>query len=98
MIITEEINSPISIDDTGLEIWVDFAKPDLEEGRGDYRYNVYFQNVINGEVIDTKAQRVLFQPVTNDNAQVNYRSLEARFTADKQFLRPYLVDEKFDWI
>lgn len=99
MIITDNIDSPISISDEGLQIYIDFDKPDVEKGRGNYRYPIYFQNVVNGEVLDTKAARVIFQPISvNNDDKFNFTSLEALFRANNQFLRNYLVDTPFDWI
>ena len=99
MIITQNINNSISIDDAGLQIFVDFDKPDVKKGRGDYRYNVYFQNVVDGAVLDTRQQRILIQPISiNNDDKFNFASLEALFKANNQFLRNYLVDTKFEWI
>lgn len=99
MIIRENINSPISIDDNGLEIYIDFNKPDAEKGRGDLRYSAYFQNKVEGQVLDTKNQRILIQPFQLAEGQkFDFDDLKNFFLSQNDYLLPYLVDTKFDWV
>ena len=90
MIITENINSQLTMPLLGLDWEIDFTKPFIEVGKGKFSYEVMFFNVIEEQTIN-KNHRILQVPFTLENEDVKFSlsDLKAMFYA----VHPYLFKE-----
>ena len=80
MIITENINSPLSIDDRNLMWSVDFNKPIMQIGLGYFAFECLFWNEVDGEKLDINHRelRVPLQ-LQSQEQKFSFADLQALF-------------------
>ena len=96
--INEKINNTVKMLTEGLQIWIDFDKPDAVRGRGDIRYEIYLSNFVNGKHLN-KNQRTMIQPFQlSEGQKFDFEDLKNFFISQNPQFEEFRVEVKPDWI